>query len=1153
VLEFKFLGQTAVRLDGLEVHLPTKKSLALLAYLALQGETERSRLAALLWGRLGAERARKNLRQELYRLSSSKLGTSLELSSERVALKLPIYSDVQQFRELLVNEDFAQALEISRAGLLADWRSAGSYEFQHWLEAERQTLQDLRRQALAQHAFALENSGAYREALAAHLELLGDDELQEHHHVAVMRLHLNLGERLLALEQFKRLSRILKREVGLEPLPETLALVERIRSNEALEETTANNAPQPAANVVPPLIEREHILGQLERSKAKILVLMGEAGVGKSRLALEFAGQGLKVFGREDSSGTPFAPFAQMIRNTTQQNPDALDSLEPVWRHELARLIPEIEPSLTLNEAVPEARSRFLEGVARAVVLLAGHSNMMLDDLQYFDTSSLEVIGLLARRGLMAGQRIVATVRGTDLHPPNQIAVLLNALEREGLLERFELEPLSESGVQALVATLSQLSPDAALIRFLYAATGGNPLYALESLRALLESNTEAEGLGQPEFPGSLSQVVHKRIQALGASVKRLLEAASVAGNGFALEWLEEASALTDWEALESLERATQSGLIEAQTTAGETRGYRFAHDLVRQAILESLGMERERLVHRKLAGALETHDAPSERIALHLERSGQAKRAVQHRIRAAQAASAVFAYREALEHYARALEDGASLTDAFAIRLARVKQLQKLDDRSHWDAEIAELERAATKLPDPSFEAAALLARADYEFLIGRYERSLDLARLAFTRLQPSDPQASHALYREGTALFRQSRLSEAKACFEAALELCSDHDFDQLGEIYIALSRCVIDQGDLIAAQMYNDLASNAYHRANRVDGEVMALNARGWIAFLRNELDTALGCLVQALERARELGWVLLQRGIIINLSAVLMTSGQLERAVPLLEEGLQLAREPQEPRLEALFHTHLAHVAERRGELQGFLEHFRKAIDIFDRVGATSHAIHARLNMAQFFLICGDPKQAEAQLEVARQGIKAMGISQHDAWLEGLSVRRQLLLNHTPKTEKLERAILANDKPDLQARLDLARAKLALGDGAETIEIAASLERPPAIRAEALSLQLQALVSLNHRSVAPIEEAQKLLNLPEIAPLNKLSLYQALIATFGHLRNLERANALRQDAERLMAQLASSLEPEVRERFTAHWAEILGKNATLRTVR
>jgi tetratricopeptide (TPR) repeat protein len=820
--------------------------------------------------------------------------------------------------------------------------------------------------------------------------------------------------------------------------------------------------------------------------------------------------------------------------------------LEHVWRLEVARLIPEIEPNLTLNEAMPEGRSRFFEGITRAVVLLAGDASIVLDDLQYFDASSLELLGLLARRPLAVGKRIVVTVRGAAINQQHQIAVLLDALEREGLLERFELQPLSESGVQALVANLADHLVDETSISFLYAVTGGNPLYTLETVRGLLESNTDSDWSKQLESPSTFSQVVQKRLEGLGASLKRLLEAASVAGNGFILEWLGEASALTDWEALESLERAVGAGLIEAQITAGETRGYRFAHDVVRNAILEGLGTERERLVHRKLASALEAYDAPSDRIALHLERSGQAKRAVPHRVNAAQAAASVFAYKAALTHYAQALEDGASDREEFFIRQARVTMLQNLDDRINWDAEITALEKTADLLRDPKLEAAALLARAAFELVIGNYSQSARLAQSARVHLDGRDPLFSQALYREGAAYYRLSQLAQAQACFRSALELTSPKDFERLGEIHNALSRSLIDRGDLIAARIHNEDAVAAYRRAQHLHGEVVAVNLGGWISFLQGETESALAVLLESFERAREYGLVLLQRGIIINLSAVLVTTGQLERAEQFIQQGLQLAREPREPRLEGMFHTHLGHIAERRGNLGGFLEHFVQAIDIFDRVGATAHAISARLNIAHYFLICGNPERAKPLVEQARRAIEASGVQNHHVWLEGLQLRCQMMLHQTFTTTRLEAALAASNRPEVSARLDLARAKFELGDATEALELAAGIESPPSDHAEALAVQLSAQRALRLHSNAKLEQALNLLSAAEVPALNKLSLYASVIAT---LEQTSDAQTQRDQAQKLMTKLATTLEVELQARFLEFWSEKLNPKPKL----
>ena len=148
--------------------------------------------------------------------------------------------------------------------------------------------------------------------------------------------------------------------------------------------TVTTKQGSPAA---PPLIEREQVWAQLERSAAS-LVLTGEAGIGKTRLALESTVNGLIVQGHEDTRATPLAPFAQTIRNAITARPEILESLEQVWWLEVARLIPELEPDAPPEPLLPEGRSRFLEGLTRAMVLIAEAQDVMIDDPHLFDASS---------------------------------------------------------------------------------------------------------------------------------------------------------------------------------------------------------------------------------------------------------------------------------------------------------------------------------------------------------------------------------------------------------------------------------------------------------------------------------------------------------------------------------------------------------------------------------------------------------------------------------------------------------------------------------------------------------------------------------------------------------------------------------------------
>jgi hypothetical protein len=249
---------------------------------------------------------------------------------------------------------------------------------------------------------------------------------------------------------------------------------------------------------------------------------------------------------------------------------------------------------------------------------------------------------------------------------------------------------------------------------------------------------------------------------------------------------------------------------------------------------------------------------------------------------------------------------------------------------------------------------------------------------------------------------------------------------------------------------------------------------------------------------------------------------------------------------------MFQTHLGHIAERRGDLAGFNDHFRQAINIFDRVGASARAISARLNLAHYFLICGHPERAKPLVEQARRAIEATGAQNSLARLEGLQVRCQSMLRQAFTTTRLEAVLAAANGPEISARLDLARAKLELGDATEALEIAAGIESPPSEHAEALALQLSAQRAMRLHSNTKLEQALNLLSAAEVPALNKLSLYASVIVTLeqttGDAQNSD-AQTKRDQAHKLMNQLAATLETEFQTRFLEFWSEKLNPKPNL----
>jgi predicted ATPase len=237
-----------------------------------------------------------------------------------------------------------------------------------------------------------------------------------------------------------------------------------------------------------------------------------------------------------------------------------------------------------------------------------------------------------------------------------------------GFAEEIELKPLTELQTLDLVRQLSGSSAERFSKR-LYDVAGGNPFYSLEVLRHLFDigllevrdgqwhTNFDADTADYRELtiPETLKITVLERVDRSGAGARRLLEAASLVGMDFRASDLEGATALSDWEQLEVLERAEQSQFItRVQTPAGH--GFTFSHDLVRRSLREGINPERKALLHRKL-GATAIHNAQApEVIAEHLEQAGRFHEAAPYRLQAAERLSRVFDHAEALEQYEKML-----------------------------------------------------------------------------------------------------------------------------------------------------------------------------------------------------------------------------------------------------------------------------------------------------------------------------------------------------------------------------------------------------------------------------------------------------------------------------------------------------------------
>ena len=704
-------GERRIAVDG-------RRRVALLAVLLVHANRAVSsdRLIDLLWGDRGPA-ADKRLHAAIYRLRHTldPEGRQGESALRTVAggylLAVgPGELDAEVFQTRL--QDGCRALERGDARrarhVLAEalgmWRGPplADVAYEDFAQQEIRRLKELRLAALETRIEA-ELRLAEHDGLIGELESLvaaypGRERLTGQLMLALYRC----GRQREALEVYGRTRKYLTSELGLEPGPGLRTLQGEILSQSPALQlvfggsgTALAGAPESAGGSAPvllpvprslqipegtPFVGRDKELERLgehfngvRHSTHSAVVVGGEAGIGKTRLAAELARRvhrrdALVLYGRCDEGlAVPYQPFVEALRPYAGAiGADRLRAELGDLAPELGRLLPEFaglgDPVRGDPEserfALFEAVAALLEAVTRERPAL-----LVLDDLHWGARPTLLLLRHLVRSERQLSLLVLGTYRTTELDPGDSLAQLLADLHRDNSTEHLIIHGLDEPAVAALVkATVAHARHrDAAqLVRELQAQTAGNPFFIRELLASLVTSDegsnpgTTAASLKAPE---EVRHVISHRVARLSAPAARALHVAAVAGATFSFVVLErvlgEHSAVLD-----GLDEAVAAGLL-AEIGYGD---YAFAHALVRHTIYGQLGSARRIRLHRQLGEALETLGATEgqlEALAYHFAQAapdGQHLRAADYALAAGRHAIGRLGFEESAAHYERGL-----------------------------------------------------------------------------------------------------------------------------------------------------------------------------------------------------------------------------------------------------------------------------------------------------------------------------------------------------------------------------------------------------------------------------------------------------------------------------------------------------------------
>jgi DNA-binding CsgD family transcriptional regulator/tetratricopeptide (TPR) repeat protein len=478
------------------------------------------------------------------------------------------------------------------------------------------------------------------------------------------------------------------------------------------------------------------LLPQAEGEAGRAVLISGEPGAGKTRLARELAGglaeEGVSVlYGACDTAvRVPYRPFLDALDQLVKQTPS--EQLQEMSAGELARLIPSASSHVSQGDLPSSSdpdteRHRLHVAVADLLSVASREAPLLLvlEDIHWADVPTLLLLRHLTRTAGEARILVVATYRGVGEATASDLTETLTEVRRSDATMLVHLAALGVEEVAEFVSRNTGVKPADELTSAIVDLTGGNAFLVTELWRELVDTEslsdeggvlTLARPLGSLATPESVRAVVRHRLERLSPGATKLLETAAVAGSEFELATLRGAAELAEPELLDAVDAAESNGLISEIPSRGLT--YRFSHELVRLAVIDRLSATRRAAIHLRVADALVTGGSTAKEgsrlaaLAHHYAAAvpfGDTELAVTYSLLAARAAAASLAYDEAAELLRTALALGISDPAQAAIAYLDLGKASHRAGRAHEAVEAfqrtAELAR--------ELEDAELLARA--------------------------------------------------------------------------------------------------------------------------------------------------------------------------------------------------------------------------------------------------------------------------------------------------------------------------------------------------------------------------------------------------------------------------------------------------------
>ena len=792
--------------------------------------------------------------------------------------------------------------------------------------------------------------------------------------------------------------------------------------------------PPVARHTWPPLVGRDKLLQRLtdlwaetQQGRGQLVFITGVDGLGATRLARELAQHAgeaivLSATCQKLSHYSAYGPFIDALQThlAVSADDDPLRQILP----DLCRFVPEMASLLPQTDSSPADSA---VPVSLADMLISATTKrpwlLILDNLHWADPASLSLLRYLAQhigrmRLMIVGVHTQAIAEnGGETTQSADFPLLtefLDKLKNSATYTTLTVEPLSQAKIKELLENLWGQTVPLDLAAAIYRRSHGNPLFAAEISRLLMDEGvvTQREGkwrlssVVEADLPQTLSDTILRRINSLSKETQTLLAQAATLGLAFNFEDLHEMSDLSQWDALENVDIALERQLLEEAPAEGLLR---FKHPLIEQVLDDNLGQLKCRLLHRDAGVALERRYADTSVITIRLaEHYCQAEvydKAFAYSLKATQQANALYATPTALYWYDQALAaldhlptDSESDQQRFDLLLAREWLYHRLGRRKAQAADLNSLDTLAQTLNDLGRQAATHQRRAEYERVMGRLAKAKTAAESGLEAARQAKNPST-----EADSLVELGRLAGLKADFTAM----HDHFY--------------------AARQLYVDLADRS--------GEAHCYNGLAAIAMHLNDYAQAENDYQQALTLAA--GDRAAQATTLANLGRLYVQVGDYNDAFSSLGQALALNRLLNHRQGEAICWHYLALTLAAVGQYDPAKEHLEQALAIRRTIGDSVGEAEDARALGLTCLAMGDYAAARDNLGQALEAFQSLKVQagEGDGWLllglaqEGLNDR--VKAKHAYEQARRVHEQTGHEAGVIEARAGMARCRLASG--------------------------------------------------------------------------------------------------------------------------